>query len=152
MENDDSIGKISAAQPLPALSKPVLWGLVAAKLLLHLPGLFRYGYFRDELYFLDCARHLDWGYVDCAPLVAVYAKIALALGGSLPTLRILPARSFSPRCAGSSRGPGFGSAPRWRWRSSCQTSSGNGSTIFHPQSARIRHTRCGDPEISRATS
>ncbi len=67
MENDDSIDKISAAQPLPALSKPVLWGLVAAKLLLHLPGLFRYGYFRDELYFLDCARHLDWGYVDCAP-------------------------------------------------------------------------------------
>jgi hypothetical protein len=43
-----------------------------------------------ELYFLDCARHLDWGYVDCAPLVAVYAKIALLFGGSLPALRILP--------------------------------------------------------------
>jgi hypothetical protein len=28
--------------------------------------------------------------VDCAPLVAVYAKIALLLGGSLPALRILP--------------------------------------------------------------
>ena len=90
MENDGPIDEISAGLPLPALSKPVLWGLVAAKLLLHLPGLFRYGYFRDELYFLDCARHLDWGYVDCAPLVAVYAKIALALGGSLPALRILP--------------------------------------------------------------
>lgn len=57
---------------------------MAAKIILHLPGLTRYGYFRDELYFLDCARHLDWGYVDCAPLVAVYAKIALLLGGSLP--------------------------------------------------------------------
>ena len=74
----------------PPLSKPVLIAAVAAKLLLHVPGLFRYGYFRDELYFLDCARHLDWGYVDCAPLVAVYAKIALLLGGSLPALRILP--------------------------------------------------------------
>jgi hypothetical protein len=75
---------------IPPLSRPVLFAAVAAKLLLHLPGLFRYGYFRDELYFLDCARHLDWGYVDCAPLVAVYAKIALLLGGSLPALRILP--------------------------------------------------------------
>jgi hypothetical protein len=37
------------------------------------------------------ARHLDWGYVDAAPLVAVYAKLALWLGGSLAALRILPA-------------------------------------------------------------
>jgi 4-amino-4-deoxy-L-arabinose transferase-like glycosyltransferase len=37
------------------------------------------------------ARHLDWGYVDAAPLIAVYARIALALGGSLAALRILPA-------------------------------------------------------------
>jgi hypothetical protein len=76
--------------PIPTLSKLVLISAVAAKILIHIPGLFRYGYFRDELYFLDCARHLDWGYVDCAPLVAVYAKIALLLGGSLPALRILP--------------------------------------------------------------
>jgi hypothetical protein len=51
----------------------------------------RYGFFRDELYYLDLARHLDWGYVDCAPLVAVYAKIALLMGGSLAALRIIPA-------------------------------------------------------------
>jgi len=37
------------------------------------------------------ARHLDWGYVDSAPLIAVYAKIALLMGGSLAALRILPA-------------------------------------------------------------
>ena len=59
--------------------------LVAAKLAVHLASAGRYGYFRDELYFLDCGRHLDWGYVDCAPLIAVYAKIALAPGGSLPS-------------------------------------------------------------------
>jgi len=74
---------------VPPLSRPVLFGAVALKIFLHVPGLFRYGYFRDELYFLDCARHLDWGYVDCAPLVAVYAKIALLFGGSLPSLRVI---------------------------------------------------------------
>jgi 4-amino-4-deoxy-L-arabinose transferase-like glycosyltransferase len=37
------------------------------------------------------ARHLDWGYVDAPPLIAVYAKIALWMGGSLAALRILPA-------------------------------------------------------------
>ncbi len=68
----------------------MLIAAVVVKIWFHLPGLYRYGYFRDELYFLDCARHLDWGYVDCAPLVAVYAKMALLLGGSLPALRILP--------------------------------------------------------------
>ncbi len=54
-----------------------------------------YGYFRDELYYLDLARHLDWGYVDCAPLVAVYAKVALLLGGSLAALPILAANCTS---------------------------------------------------------
>jgi hypothetical protein len=73
------------------LSVGVLAALVAAKLAVHLPLLGRYGTFRDELYFLDCARHLDWGYVDHAPLVAVYAKVALLLGGSLPALRLIPA-------------------------------------------------------------
>ena len=63
-----------------------------AKLLLHLLTSVRhYGYFRDELYYLDMARHLDWGYVDAAPLIAVYAKLALWMGGSLAALRILPA-------------------------------------------------------------
>lgn len=66
-------------------------GLAALKLLLHAPGLFRYGYFRDELYFLDCGRHLSLGYIDHAPLVGLYAKVALLLGGSLPALRWMPA-------------------------------------------------------------
>ncbi len=78
------------AAELPPLDRVTLAILVAAKLLVHIPGLTRYGYFRDELYFLDLARHLDWGYVDCAPLVAVYAKVGLLLGGSLPALRVLP--------------------------------------------------------------
>ena len=66
--------------------------LCAAKLLLHVfTSVQRYGYFRDELYYLDLGRHLAFGYVDCAPLVALYARAALFLGGSLAALRILPA-------------------------------------------------------------
>lgn len=77
---------------LPRVSTAVLVALCAAKLLLHLfTSVRHYGYFRDELYYLDMARHLDWGYVDAAPLIAVYARIALLMGGSLAALRILPA-------------------------------------------------------------
>ena len=76
----------------PPLARPAMFVLCAVKLAIHLATSVRhYGYFRDELYFLDLARHLDWGYVDTAPLIAVYAKIALLLGGSLAALRILPA-------------------------------------------------------------
>ncbi|MGP8140400.1 MAG: ArnT family glycosyltransferase [Terriglobales bacterium] len=78
--------------PLPPLAVGILIGLCTAKLLLHIFTSCRhYGYFRDELYYLDMARHLDWGYVDAAPLIAVYAKVAMLMGGSLAALRILPA-------------------------------------------------------------
>ena len=87
--SDDNGARISA---LPPLATGILIALCVAKLLLHLfTSVRHYGYFRDELYYLDMARHLDWGYVDAAPLIAVYAKVALLLGGSLWALRILPA-------------------------------------------------------------
>jgi hypothetical protein len=44
-----------------------------------------YGYFRDEFYFLVCGRHLDWGYVDQPPLVALQARLAEILFGLSPT-------------------------------------------------------------------
>jgi hypothetical protein len=85
-------GEPGSTGPLPRLAIPVLGALCAAKLLLHIfTSVRHYGYFRDELYYLDMARHLDWGYVDAAPLIAVYAKVALWMGGSLAALRILPA-------------------------------------------------------------
>ena len=75
--------------------RPLAWGLVSLlavmKLMVHVLTSGAYGYFRDELYFLACARHLQWGYVDDAPGIAVYSKIALLLGGSLPAVRFLPA-------------------------------------------------------------
>ncbi|HVG18189.1 MAG TPA: glycosyltransferase family 39 protein [Blastocatellia bacterium] len=66
--------------------------LALFKLVLHLATSGRYGYFRDELYFAACGEHLDWGYVDHAPLVGVYAWASRALlGDSLFALRFLPA-------------------------------------------------------------
>jgi hypothetical protein len=51
-----------------------------------------YGYQRDELYFISCARHLAFGYVDQPPLIALVTKFALfAFGDSLYGLRFLPA-------------------------------------------------------------
>lgn len=75
----------------PGLDRRLLWALTGTKLLVHVLLAGRYGYFRDELYFLDCGRHLDWGYVDHAPLIGLVARLALILGGSLPILRIVPA-------------------------------------------------------------
>src|SRR6202521_2808949 len=87
-----SISEKSSEPDIPPLALAILLALCTIKLLLHIfTSVRHYGYFRDELYYLDMARHLDWGYVDSAPLIAVYAKIALLMGGSLTALRILPA-------------------------------------------------------------
>jgi 4-amino-4-deoxy-L-arabinose transferase-like glycosyltransferase len=51
-----------------------------------------YGYFVDELYLLDCGRHLDWGYVDQPPLSPLIAQaIRLTLGDSLMAIRLFAA-------------------------------------------------------------
>lgn len=54
--------------------------------------LWGYGYFRDELYYIVCGRHLTWGYVDQPPLVALQTRISESLFGlSLVGLRLLTA-------------------------------------------------------------
>ena len=64
----------------------------AIKLALHLYAGRHYGYFVDELYYLACADHLAWGYVDQPPLIAAIAKTArVLLGDSLPAIHLLPA-------------------------------------------------------------
>jgi Dolichyl-phosphate-mannose-protein mannosyltransferase len=56
---------------------------------LTVPFLGRYGWDRDELYFLSASRHLALGYVDFPPLVAVLAFVVRQLAGdSLVALRI----------------------------------------------------------------
>lgn len=49
----------------------------------------RYGYHRDELYFLEAGRHLAWGYLDQPPLVALLARLMNDLApGSVVVLRL----------------------------------------------------------------
>ena len=62
--------------------------LCAAKALVHLALVNRYGYHGDELYFLECGRHLALGYVDQPPLIPWIARLADELGGSLLALRL----------------------------------------------------------------
>jgi hypothetical protein len=75
------------------LSGPAIVLLLAlAKFLFHLLTAGRYGIFRDELYYLACSEHLDFGYVDQPPLIALVAWVARHLfGESLIGLRLLPA-------------------------------------------------------------
>jgi hypothetical protein len=52
----------------------------------------RYGFDRDELYFLDCARHLQASYVDQPVLTPLIARLSLSLFGvSEVGLRLWPA-------------------------------------------------------------
>jgi Dolichyl-phosphate-mannose-protein mannosyltransferase len=70
----------------------LICAFATATFLIHLATDGRYGYFRDEMYFLDAAHHLDWGYVDFAPLTAWLLRLNEAvLGDSLHALRLLPA-------------------------------------------------------------
>ena len=65
--------------------------VAAAVFIVHLLTASRYGYFRDELYFIACSDHLAAGYVDFAPLAAWILKInRVLLGDSLYALRWLP--------------------------------------------------------------
>jgi hypothetical protein len=58
----------------------------------------QYGYFRDALYYLACAEHLDWGYVDQPPLIALICWVARhTLGTSLPALLFWPALAGAGR-------------------------------------------------------
>lgn len=73
------------------LAWPVL-AIAGATLVFHLLTATRYGIFCDELYYVACARHLSWGYVDQPPLIALLTWVELHLfGTSLVGLRLLPA-------------------------------------------------------------
>jgi hypothetical protein len=64
----------------------------AVALLVHLLTNGRYGYFRDELYYIACGRHLAFGYVDQPPLSILLLRLSeILLGDSLFAIRLLPA-------------------------------------------------------------
>lgn len=75
--------------PLPQLALlPVLAiAAVLTAVLVAFAG--RYGYLGDELYFLECGKHLAWGYPDQPPVVPLVARLMSDLApGSLVVLRL----------------------------------------------------------------
>ncbi len=83
-------------EPAPAFAwrntAGIVFVLSGLTLLLHLLFSGRYGFFRDELYYIACGHHLAWGYVDQPPLVALIARMSEALlGRSLFAIRFFPA-------------------------------------------------------------
>jgi dolichyl-phosphate-mannose-protein mannosyltransferase len=74
------------------LALGTLGAIATLKLILHLAAIGRYGYFRDELYYLASTEHLSWGYVDHPPFsIALLAVVRALFGDSLIAVRIVPA-------------------------------------------------------------
>jgi hypothetical protein len=72
-------------------STALLATIAGVKLLLHLATHHRYGYERDELYFIACGKRLAWGYVDHAPFIPWITRLSGEIFGySLLGLRLFP--------------------------------------------------------------
>jgi hypothetical protein len=83
----------AAASPRRCSAELILIILFSAvALLVHVLTNGRYGYFRDELYYIACGRHLAFGYVDQPPLSILFLHLSqVLLGNSLFAIRLLPA-------------------------------------------------------------
>lgn len=70
---------------------PIIVILSLVKLLIHLVANRNYGFHRDELLHLSVSEHLDWGYMEFPPFIAVVGKLAHFLFGySLSGVRLFP--------------------------------------------------------------
>ncbi len=66
--------------------------IALVQFLLHMWVAAHDNFFRDELYYIAASHHLDFGYVDFPPLVALTTAAArLVLGESVAAIRLLPA-------------------------------------------------------------
>lgn len=67
---------------------PIIISLSLLKLLIHLVGNRNYGFHRDELLHLSTGQHLDWGYFEFPPFIALVSKTAsFIFGYSLSGIR-----------------------------------------------------------------
>jgi 4-amino-4-deoxy-L-arabinose transferase-like glycosyltransferase len=74
----------------PLAWRPVI-AIAGVAVLLLVVTASRYGWHRDELYFLEAGKHLAWGYVDQPPFTPFVARIADEVApGNLVVLRIAP--------------------------------------------------------------
>jgi hypothetical protein len=73
------------------MTKRVAWIAAAVVFLVHALANAHYGFFRDELYFIICGRHPQFGYVDQPPVVPLLAALTQIGGHSLFLLRLVPA-------------------------------------------------------------
>ncbi len=69
---------------------PSAYALALGTAVLHLAVCHRFGYYRDELYFIDCAKHLAWGYVDQPPLAPFVTWLTGPWGYPVWGLRFFP--------------------------------------------------------------
>lgn len=70
---------------------PGVWGIAAAKVALLLATI-RFGYHRDELYFVAASKRLAPSYVDFQPIVPLLVRFERSMfGDSLVGLRLIPA-------------------------------------------------------------
>ncbi|TVT61836.1 glycosyltransferase family 39 protein [Amycolatopsis rhizosphaerae] len=75
------------------VSPQVAWKPVSAVLavagVVHLGVAARFGWHRDEFYYVISGRHLAWGYPDQPPLTPLLARLAADLPGGVLPLRLL---------------------------------------------------------------
>lgn len=85
----EAIDRGDATSPVPWAPMAVA-GASVIVLLLAVAN--RYGWHRDELYFLASGKDLAWGYIDQPPFTPAVARLAHELApGNLRVLRVLPA-------------------------------------------------------------
>jgi 4-amino-4-deoxy-L-arabinose transferase-like glycosyltransferase len=77
------------AWPYRRLQIPLI--AAVATFLFHVAANPHYGFFRDELYFIICGRHPQWGYVDQPPVIPLLAAGSQLFGHSLVALRAISA-------------------------------------------------------------
>jgi hypothetical protein len=73
------------------VTKRVAWIAAGIAFVIHAIANPHYGFFRDELYFIICGQHPQFGYVDQPPVIPLLAALTQIGGHSLFLLRLVPA-------------------------------------------------------------